>query len=219
MKTASGLLAALALALAACTGSYPLSQPLSCPDCVNLSGEGPSNRLAGNVTLAWFAAGPYSCSAEVNGNTYRNERGELAAGDFAITIGAERIIDERAAAGVFTGSFAERGGEQVIGVGAEPRARWSLACEPDAARRDRTPAEMSGRGFLGCDIVPFDRLPPQTFLGPKPTRWPRRPRRRRGRRVTGGRAVRAWRPCRRAGRRATRGRPDRAPRGRHRPAA
>ena len=124
-----GLFAALALALA-CVGEGG--------DGVSLSGTGGGFFGYRGDDLIELGGGPYSCRAQVSNNTYRNERGEIAGGQARITIsGTElaplEVIDERAAANV-TGAarFAVREGLIHVTVVVEPRARWELACEPDA---------------------------------------------------------------------------------------
>ena len=133
-----GLFAALALALA-CVGEGG--------DGVSLSGTG-----SYGPRIIEIDGGRYSCRASVSNNTYRNERDETASGRAQIEIFAYglsapdfrgewrpvlthilSVIDERAAANVTgTASFAVREGTVSVTVFVEPRARWELACEPDA---------------------------------------------------------------------------------------
>ena len=137
MVKVGGLLAALALALAACGGS-------SCADCVNLSGIGLTGtygvrpgtgpgRLP-EAMSAYFAGGPYSCHAEIGYSLpYGYGRGEAQV--VRIWIDTQLFIDERAYSGVFRWRFINREGEgeRWIKVLVGRHMNWSLSCEPDAA--------------------------------------------------------------------------------------
>lgn len=141
-----GLLAALALALAACGGAAPevTPTPAPCTLCVNLSGEGMSFNRA--VALPGVR---YSCRAEVSGN-YWNVSGKMAEARARIEFSGSRlfapdsrgewrehdgdllpIIAENAAVASGEARFAFREGGVSLLVLVEPRARWSVSCEPD----------------------------------------------------------------------------------------